>query len=240
MTKAILNRLKEIQDKISNDDPYNSYDEKDVEKNLILPILSIMGWKKYYKYKSPLKRNYGDGDYILRQYQIYGDKPDFVLMHNKSPKIIIEAKTGKLPLLEYEEANKKQLRRYFSYLPSVQLGILTNGYEWWFFLNRNKPSWGIKKFCDLKIKESLIDDIYEQFMNFLYYEEVITGKAIKNAKKCVGKNCIDNSVMGINDEKLMNKIDKLTSRELNPKEKQELLDLKYEAYEREIIDYEDI
>ena len=121
-------------------------------------------------------------------------------MNNKYPKVIVEAKTGLKNLEDEEFSYKEQLYDYFFELSSAKLGILTNGYEWWFFLPRNRDNWRMKKFCNLKFKKDSIKDIYDRLMDFLYFEKLNNGLATRKSINSVDKYCIDDSLMGPCDE----------------------------------------
>ena len=221
------------------------HNESYVKEMYIEPILSCLGWKNIYKYKSPLKNNYKKGNYILKEFQIPEKnsiiRPDYVLMNNKYPKVIVEAKTGIDTLEEGEIPYKDQLHWYFSQLINVKYGVLTNGYQWWFCLPRNGYNWRIKKFCCFNFVKDSIDDIYNRFMDFLYYEEVINrGKSARNAKSCVGKYYRDTTITGIADEKLLDELKNMTVQypNLDLEQKRKFIDLGLEAYYRDIIPFD--
>lgn len=240
MTKVIQNKLKNIQKHLKSDKELNN--EEYVKKCYIEPTLAALGWKRIYPYKSPLNSCYREGNYILTEYQIGKERerprPDYILMNNKHPKIIVEAKTGKENLKDGEYPIKDQLSSYFYQMPSVKLGVLTNGFEWWFCLPRKRDKWRLRTFCDINFIRDPLSGIYDNFMNYMHFENVNKGIATRKARKCADKKAPDDIIMDLYDDEIENLIKELSSNWLilTPEQKNYLMDLEIEIHNRQIWD----
>ena len=100
----------------------NIKNEEHTKHSLILPFVKLLGFDT----ADPLEvePEYG-ADFTIK----YGEKVDYAIFVNGTPKIFVEAKTVNADLSNYEG----QLRRYFNSTPDVSLGIITNGIEYRFF-----------------------------------------------------------------------------------------------------------
>lgn len=76
--------------------------------------------------------------------------PDIGLKNNNYLKAIVEAKKSNQDL----EIHKEQLYQYVT-AAGTKLGVLTNGYQWWFYLPWYKDQWRFKKFLEIDIINSL-------------------------------------------------------------------------------------
>lgn len=116
-------RLSQIADtSLSFDD--GGLNEESTKHYLILPFLHALG----YDYRDPA---HVQPEFTADSRNTALDKVDYVLFVRQAPTIAIECK----PLGTALDAHRGQLRRYFSALPSVRLGILTNGREFEFFVD---------------------------------------------------------------------------------------------------------
>ena len=64
------------------------------------------------------------------------EKVDIAVILSDIPRIFIEVKS----IDEILDGNEGQLARYFNAIPSVTLGILTNGNEWRFYTDTGDPN----------------------------------------------------------------------------------------------------
>ncbi len=69
----------------------------------------------------------------------------------------------------------------------MKLAILTNGITWWFYLPLKEGSWEQRKFYTIEIYDQDENEIAQKLTDLLSKENVISGKAIENAKSDLHK-----------------------------------------------------
>ena len=96
--------------------------EEGTKQSLILPFIKLLGF------------DIADPVEVIPEYSAdfglkIGEKVDYAICIDKTPKVFIEAKSVKANLTNHEA----QLSRYFNSTPDVSIGIVTNGVEYRFF-----------------------------------------------------------------------------------------------------------
>lgn len=226
MNDCISNILKSVIDNYNN---YKSAKEFEAENKIILPLLNCLKW---------------ENNHFERQYHVRGRDGinswlDFALLNdNVIPKIIIEAKRPAINFeVDYPEYPIEQLYNYVV-VTKANMGILSNGFQWWFFLPPKKTKWRFKKVYEINILNNPISESIKDLKQFLYRENVISQKTWRIARKSVDKYFIDNTLMGITDKELTNKIELMRAKkDKNPKEKYKAVLLKSEAAQRKLENY---
>ena len=148
---------------IRNDHSIATWDEAQVKLKVILRILSLLDWDIYRE--------------IDPEYDVETRKVDYALQINGGNKLFIEAKRPKKNLENYQ----KQLLEY-CFKEGVELAILTNGIEWWFYLPLQKGAWNDRKFYTINILEHEIENIIGKFDLLLSRKNVASGKAVQHAE----------------------------------------------------------
>jgi len=157
----LLNFIKEIQ----HDRRLLTFDEAATKQSVILRILSHLNWNPF------------NIDEVYPEFSVKNKRVDFALRHNGHNKVFIEVKK----IGEELEQHQEQLLNY-SFQEGVKLAILTNGISWWFYLPLHEGSWEQRKFYTIEIYDQQCNDIVQKFEDFLLKENVISDRAIKNAK----------------------------------------------------------
>ncbi|MFM9848912.1 MAG: type I restriction endonuclease [Hyphomicrobiaceae bacterium] len=98
--------------------------EESTKLYLVIPLLGALGY------------DFGDPHEVQPEYaadfrEDQSNRVDFAILRDGQPIIAVECKKVGTPL----EANRGQLRAYFSALQTVKLGILTNGVRFEFFVD---------------------------------------------------------------------------------------------------------
>lgn len=161
MRENLLNFIR----KIKLDENLKFHDEASTKQGIILPILSYLGWNPF------------DVNEVYPEYSVSSKKVDYSLRNNNLNKVFIEVKKVNEDL----EKHQSQLLNY-AFQEGVKLAVLTNGITWWFYLPLNEGNWEQRKFYAIEILNQDEKEIVENFINFLSKENVISGKAIKNAE----------------------------------------------------------
>ncbi|MBW2622072.1 MAG: DUF4357 domain-containing protein [Deltaproteobacteria bacterium] len=141
-------------------------DEAATKQGIILRILYYLGWDNF---------NINE---IYPEYDVGDGKVDYALRFKNNNLIFLEAKK----LGENLEKHQPQLLNY-SFKYGVNMSILTNGITWWFYLPLLEGDWEDRRFYTIELYDQNVDDIVNKFGDFLLKSEVITGKAVENAKK---------------------------------------------------------
>lgn len=103
--------------------------EESTKLNLVLPIIVALG----YDYRNPFEVQ---PEYAADFRDEMRERVDFVIVRDGNPVIAIECKKVGTDL----SVNRGQLRAYFTALPTVSLGILTDGLKFEFFVDCEAPN----------------------------------------------------------------------------------------------------
>ncbi len=104
--------------------------EETTKQALILPFLDLLGFSPY----NPLR--------VQAEYAAdfpgvkANERVDYALFYQGTPVIFVEAK----PYLACLSNHSAQLSRYFNATPGVRICAITNGHEWRFFTDLEKPN----------------------------------------------------------------------------------------------------
>lgn len=143
----------------------SGYDESATKQVIILRILNSLGWDTF------------DREEVFPEYVTSGKRVDYSLRHRNANKVFIEAKR----IREGLESHDLQLLTY-AFEIGVSLAILTNGLTWWFYLPLVEAEWQQRKFITIDLQNQEIEEIVDRFIDYLSKENVISNKAIENAK----------------------------------------------------------
>ena len=152
-----------------NKDDVNVFTEKNLRNAIINPILDCLGWD-YCKYDDQWIYVY-NGCHEEHELGKGIGRVDYALIHNGIPKVFIECKKGDL---ELEDIHKKQLKRYMEAVP-VEFGVLTNGFEWRFYV-LNKSD--LKRFYTIRLEDPK-KEIISTFIDLLSENNVRTSKSLE-------------------------------------------------------------
>jgi len=106
--------------------------EEATKQALILPMLDALGYDIWNP--AEVCPEY-EADFAVKKMG-QKEKADFAVILGDAPRIYVEVKSADTPLAGHHG----QLARYFNATPSVSLGILTNGLEYWLFTDTGDPN----------------------------------------------------------------------------------------------------
>ena len=152
------------------------FDETATKQFVVLPILRALGWDdRNLETLEVLPESRTDPE---NSKQI---KVDYALQHERRPLVLIECKRWREDLEKPE--HHEQLAGYI-FQKGVDLGILTNGKIWHFYLAyKTGVSWRNRKFCSIELGER--KDTIVDFQKYLSKPNVINESAKAEAKKTV-------------------------------------------------------
>lgn len=140
--------------------------EAAVSQGIILRLLHTLGWPIF------------DSSHVTPEYKLGTGRVDFALCHPPGkPTILIESKD-----VGSAYGSEKQLFEY-AFHQGIPMAILTDGQEWSFFLPGEQGNYHERCVYKLDIIARATDECCVVFDRYLKYAEVISGKAIANAKK---------------------------------------------------------
>ncbi len=104
--------------------------EEATKNALVLPFINALGYDIF----NPTE--------VLPEYTAdvgikKGEKVDYAILQDRVPIMLFECKWSGADL---GKAHMSQLYRYFTVVPEVRFGILTNGVEYWFYTDLEKPN----------------------------------------------------------------------------------------------------
>lgn len=189
----LTTQFKKTKTLIKNGKIY-AMDEAELTEKVILPIIMCLDWDK--------------NSNIIEQKYCSAGFMDVVLVYNDRYKVILESKRADIDL----EAHKNQLYKYLAVKKNAKLGVLTNGHKWEFYLARYYYNWRMKKFFEIDIGNSSLKELKHNFMELLYINSILKPGWSQKARKNVNKTIQDNSIIGISDSDVIEKINKLRSK----------------------------
>ena len=150
-------------------------DESSTKQGRVLPVFQKLGWDIF------------NTEEVFPEYSTESGRVDYSLMSNNQSKVFVEVKKVSEDLKNHED----QLLRY-CYEAGVKLAILTNGTVWWFYLPLISEEWSQRRFHAIEINKQDTITIVESFEKFLNKNSVISGEALKQAKKIHNNKKIKN------------------------------------------------
>lgn len=160
--------IQSIVTKLKSDKQFNT--EEATKNGLILPLFNSLGYDVFDtdEFKPEVSADVGSKQ---------GEKVDYAVYIKGQPVMIIECKQRDKRL----DNHINQLYRYFTTIPDMHLAILTNGDDYWFFTDNERPN-----IMDLepymKIKLSTADETELQQLE-KYSKENITKLDLKKDMK---------------------------------------------------------
>lgn len=160
-------------------DFYSQDNEDTLSTLLVRPMLRALGWD-YEGDPGIAKFGYrikGSGPRSTR-----GDKEvDIALLITGKPKILIETKN----LSENLPAWERQLQTYCQ-LTVTPMGVLTNGFDWYLYLNEVETSSGRANFTiaeKVVVDNGELSEIIEKLEKFLHKERISSGEALRSSEQ---------------------------------------------------------
>lgn len=161
MGDGLLSFVEALKKKRVSDFP----DEAATKQAIILKLLSLLDWDAF------------NIDEVKPEYTVAGGRVDYSLRIGGKDKVFIEAKKAGEELDGHEE----QLLNY-SFKNGVKIAVLTNGFEWWFYLPLSEGSWEQRKFYTIDVLQQESSDVVSKFADFLSKDNVNNEKALANAE----------------------------------------------------------
>lgn len=160
-------KLKVRIEKIKELYPFD-FGETQAKKSIIEPIFDKLDWDT------------SDPKEVVLEYPTpSGSRVDYAFCRNGEPIVLIEAKKPNEPFDNHAE---QQILKY-AFDKGVSLAILINGIDWWFYLALEKGDWETRKFYSIDLGTQEIDSVCDRFIEFLSKDNVISNRAVENAKK---------------------------------------------------------
>ncbi len=141
-------------------------DEAATKQGIVLRILSLLGWVPF------------NIEEVKPEHTVAEGRVDYSLRIGAKDKVFIEVKKAGEELDGHEE----QLLGY-SFKAGIRIAVLTNGFEWWFYLPLNEGSWEQRKFYTIDISQQESQDVVSKFADFLSKDNVSSEKVIANAEE---------------------------------------------------------
>lgn len=161
MNDGLLSFVETLKKKRMSDFP----DEAATKQAIILRLLSLLEWDAF------------NIDEVKPERAVAEGRVDYSLRIDGKDRVFIEAKKAGEELDGHEE----QLLAY-SFKNGVKIAVLTNGFEWWFYLPLSEGSWEQRKFYTIDILQQESSDVVSKFSDFLSRGNVNNEMALGNAE----------------------------------------------------------
>ena len=123
-------KLKQLAEK-----PKSAFKSEEATKmGLIIPVLQALGWDVF------------DPDEVMPETVASGGNVDICLAIGGQDQVFIEAKKASEKL----EGHQEQLLKY-CFGRGAHLAVLTNGFEWWFYLPMKQVPWEKRRFLEVDL-----------------------------------------------------------------------------------------
>lgn len=97
----------------------------------VLPVLDCLG------------RRWSDPSEVAPEYRIGDRRVDFCLRLNGVARVFVEAKK---PAEDLDSAAHQEQLLDYAFREGIEIAVLTNGIQWWFYLPAGQGSWDQRKF----------------------------------------------------------------------------------------------
>ena len=140
LLELVSENRKQIQDSIFKN-------EDETKQGLILSVLNGLGWNVF------------DTNEVTPEFGLEGKRVDYCLSIKNKPKVFIEVKKTTENIDKRQ--HQKQLLEY-SFSHGIELSVLTNGIDWWFYLPLKPKPWEERIFCEVDVTQdwSLPQNLY--------------------------------------------------------------------------------
>lgn len=142
-----------------------TFDEASTKQGIVLRLLSFLGWDIF------------DVEEVYPDYAIKATMISYALRIDGTVRLLIDVKSGQDKL----EDHQKPLLACAAQ-GGVDLCVLTNGSQWWFFLGSDRTGRIHKRYYNCDFKEHKADKIAPRLIEFLGRTKVAKGEALKSAK----------------------------------------------------------
>jgi len=147
-----------------------TYDESATKQTIILPILSHLGW------------NTNSIDEVQPEYPVNGKRIDYLISSGITD-VFMEVKKTSEKLEKHEE----QILTY-SFKKGVELSVLTNGLDWWFYLPMQRSGWKDRKFLTVDVKSQEVTTSAQTLRNVLSKQSITDKSALNYANELLSEN----------------------------------------------------
>lgn len=158
----ITDHVKKVGDRIRGGE-FTS--EAAVSQGILLPALHWLGWPVF------------DTTVVVPEYSVEGRRVDFALCHPaERPSVFIEVKK-----IGHSDGADRQLFEY-AFHAGVPMAILTDGQEWSFYLPGEQGRYDERRVYKLDLLERSVEEAVERLEEYLRYERVCSGEALRSAR----------------------------------------------------------
>jgi hypothetical protein len=220
---SLAARIQKHSDILSN--------EEMTKNALVLPFLQTLGYDPF----NPME--------VFPEYTAdigvkKGEKVDFAIMRDGQPIMLIECKPCKCDIAKLSST---QLQRYFQVTPSARIGVLTNGVQYNFFTDLDRPNIMDEKpfmtFDFMALEESLIPELKRMSSSLFDIEKTVSAASELKYTRAI-KRLFAQEVLSPSDEFVRHFASKVYSGKLvqSVKEKfSELVKKALQLYVGEVI-----
>ena len=161
MEKEIIAFIEDLK----KDKRLSKLDASSTKQAIIIKMISLLGWDIF------------NVDEVKPDLAVDSTLFDFALRKNKFNNIFIRVnKAG-------EELKKDQQEVLASAISEgVKLVLVTNGFQWWFYLAFQEGKSEQRKFCAVDLQSQKPEETAARLVSLLEKDNVISGKALKTAE----------------------------------------------------------
>jgi predicted type IV restriction endonuclease len=163
----LIDRIEELANRVPKQLEF-CLTEEATKTALVMPFINVLGYDVFNPREVVPELT---ADYGIKK----GEKVDYAIYQDGKPIMLFECKWSGADL---NKVHASQLYRYFSVLPDVRFGILTNGVEYRFFTDLDKPNVMDEKpffvFDLLAYQERHVDELKKFSKSRFNLEEILT------------------------------------------------------------------
>ncbi len=155
-------------DDIKSNKKLTAFDEASTKQAIVMRLLSFLGWDIF------------NVDEVSPDYSVKSEQIDYALKIKNKIKVFISVKK---PGEELDDFQKPLID--FSTSEKVDISILTNGSQWWFYLAAVEGDFKQKNFYSLNLLQDEANEISAKLKDFLGKSNISNGKALSLAKSVI-------------------------------------------------------
>ena len=166
--KSMQKQIKKFIKDLKANKKLSSFDEASTKQAVVLRLLSSLGWDIF------------NVDEVCPDYGTNSLRVSYALRVGDSNKVFVEVKRIGEKLDDHQKKFVELAAE-----EKADIGVLTNGTTWWFYLTSSKGSWRHKWFYSADLLKQEPDTFVPKVVDLLTIDKVTNGQALKSAKTLI-------------------------------------------------------
>lgn len=155
---------------LKSENKLSTLDQASIKQGIVLRLLSFLGWDIF------------NVEEVFPDYGVDSTMISYALRIDGQVRLLLDVKSSREKLEDHQKALLASALQ-----DGVDLCVLTNGIQWWFYLGAGRKGLIHRRFYNCDFKEHKADSIAPKLIDFLGRTKVSKGEALKSAKSTCQK-----------------------------------------------------